>query len=160
MVEYIISRATEARASDIHIVCGIPVRFRVDGELVNMDDHVMTAAESETCARELSEEAYQTTRKAGEADFAVSLCGRRLRANVFLQQGKFSIALRMLNDKIPNLADLQLPAVVSTFPEYRNGLILVTGETGSGKSTTLAALLNQINKTAIKHIITLIILLK
>lgn len=155
MIENIISRASEVKASDIHIVCGIPVRFRVDGELENMDDHIVTAEECEAYAREVGEAAYQTTKEVGEADLAVTVCGRRLRANIFMQQEKFSLALRMLNDKIPNLADLNLPAVVSTFPEYRNGLILVTGETGSGKSTTLAALLNEINKNSNKHIITL-----
>ena len=155
MIEHIISRASEAKASDIHIVCGIPVRFRVDGELVNMDDHVVTAEECESFAKELGEEAYRTTKEVGEADLAITICDRRLRVNIFMQQEKFSLALRMLNDKIPNLEDLQLPPVISTFPGYKNGLILVTGETGSGKSTTLAALLNQINKTANKHIITL-----
>ena len=155
MIEHIISKASEAKASDIHIVCGIPVRFRVDGELVNMDDHIVTAEESEGYAKELGEDAYRITKEVGEADFAISVCGRRIRANIFMQQERVSLALRLLNDKIPNLADLQLPPVVSTFPEYRNGLILVTGETGSGKSTTLAALLNEINKTANKHIITL-----
>lgn len=155
MIEHIISRASEEKASDIHIVCGIPVRFRVDGELVNMDEHIVTVEECEIYAKELGEEAYRTTKEVGEADLAVSFCGRRLRANVFMQQNKISIALRLLNDKIPNLVDLQLPDVVSTFPRYRNGLILVTGETGSGKSTTLAALLNEINKTENKHIITL-----
>ena len=155
MIENIISKASEAKASDIHIVVGIPVRFRVDGELVNMDDHIVTAEESENYARELGDEAFRTTKEVGEADLAITLCGRRIRANVFMQQEKFSLALRMLNDKIPNLSDLQLPAVVGTFPEYKNGLILVTGETGSGKSTTLAALLNEINKKENKHIITL-----
>ena len=155
MIEYIISRASEAKASDIHIVAGIPVRFRVDGELVNMDDHVVTAEESEGYAKALGEEAYRMTKEVGEADLAVTICDRRLRANIFMQQGKFSLALRMLNDTIPNLVDLHLPPVVSTFPGYKNGLILVTGETGSGKSTTLAALLNEINKNENKHIITL-----
>ena len=155
MIEHIISNASERKASDIHIVSGIPVRFRIDGELEDMDSHIVTPEESEGYARELGDLAYRTTKEVGEADLAVSICGRRLRANVFMQQERFSLALRMLNDKIPNLQDLQLPPVVSTFPEYRNGLILVTGETGSGKSTTLAALLNEINKTANKHIITL-----
>lgn len=155
MINNIISRASEAKASDIHIVAGIPVRFRVDGELVNMDDHIVTADESEQYAKELGEEAYNTTKEVGEADLAITICDRRIRANVFMQQEKFSLALRMLNDKIPNLADLQLPSVVGTFPSYKNGLILVTGETGSGKSTTLAALLNEINKNEYKHIITL-----
>lgn len=155
MIDNIILKAIEAKASDIHIVCGIPVRFRVDGELVNMDDHIVTKEECESYARSFGEEAFQTTKEVGEADLAVTICDRRLRVNVFMQQERFSMAIRMLNDKIPHLQDLNLPPIVSTFPEYRNGLILVTGETGSGKSTTLAALLDRINQTANKHIITL-----
>lgn len=155
MIDNIILKAIEAKASDIHVVCGIPVRFRVDGELVNMDDHIVTKEECEAYAKSFGEEAFQTTKEVGEADLAVTICDRRLRVNVFMQQERFSMAIRMLNDKIPNLQDLNLPPIISTFPEYRNGLILVTGETGSGKSTTLAALLNRINQTANKHIITL-----
>jgi len=155
MIEQVIAKASEMRASDIHIVCGIPVRFRVDGELTDMDSHVVTAEEAASYAAEFGAEAVNTTKTVGEADLAATVCDRRLRVNIFMQQEKFSLAIRMLNDKIPNLEDLNLPAVVSTFPEYKNGLILVTGETGSGKSTTLAALLNRINKTANKHIITL-----
>lgn len=154
-MEHIITKAAEMKASDIHIVCGIPVRFRVDGELTDMDSHVVTEEECVNYAKAFGEEAFRITKEVGEADLAVTVCGRRLRVNVFMQQEKFSLALRMLNDKIPNLEDLNLPAVVSTFPEYKNGLILVTGETGSGKSTTLAALLNRINQTSNKHIITL-----
>lgn len=155
MVENIITHASEMRASDIHIVCGIPVRVRVDGSIVDLDNHVMTAEDCFTCAKEFGEEALETAKRVGEADLAVTVCNRRLRVNLFKQQEKFSLAIRMLNDKIPNLADLNLPEIISTFPEYRNGLILVTGETGSGKSTTLAALLNEINKSKKGHIITL-----
>ena len=155
MIEQVIAKASEMRASDIHIVCGIPVRFRVDGELQNMDEHITTAAECEQYAAEFGKEVLEITKNVGEADLAATIYDRRLRVNIFRQQEKFSLCIRLLNDKIPNLEDLNLPAVVSTFPEYRNGLILVTGETGSGKSTTLAALLNRINTTASKHIITL-----
>lgn len=155
MIESIIAKAAEERASDIHIVCGVPVRFRIDGELTNMDAHVVTDVECERYASEFGADAVRTTREVGEVDLAVSIAGRRLRVNIFMQQEKFSIAIRMLNDKIPNIEDLNLPEVVTTFSEYRNGLVLVTGETGSGKSTTLAALLNRINRTSNKHIITL-----
>lgn len=155
MIEQVIAKASEMKASDIHIVCGIPVRFRVDGQLTDMDSHVVTEEECLMYANDFGAEAVKSTREVGEADLAATVCDRRLRVNIFMQQEKFSLAIRMLNDKIPNLEDLNLPSVVATFPEYKNGLILVTGETGSGKSTTLAALLNKINKTAHKHIITL-----
>lgn len=155
MIENVIKKATEQNASDIHIVYGIPVRFRVDGQLVDMDDHIVTEEECNAYAADFGEAALDTAKTVGEVDLAVTVCGRRLRVNLFKQQDKFSLAIRMLNNVIPKLEDLKLPEIVSTFSEYKNGLVLVTGETGSGKSTTLAALLNRINLRDRKHIITL-----
>lgn len=155
MLEQIIEKAVAVKASDIHIVCGIPVRFRVDGVLTDMDEHRMTKEDCRRCAEELGKDALQKAEDIGEADLAATICGRRLRVNIFLQQECISLALRLLNEKIPKLEELNLPEVVSTFPNYRNGLVLVTGETGSGKSTTLAALLNCINENQRDHIITL-----
>lgn len=155
MIENVIAKASQMKASDIHIVCGIPIRARVDGVIVDLDSHVMTEQECIQCAKELGEEAFETATKVGEADLAANIAGRRLRVNLFKQQSHFSLAIRMLNDKIPKLEELNLPEIISTFSEYRNGLVLVTGETGSGKSTTLAALLNKINQSTKGHIITL-----
>lgn len=155
MIENIIVKAAEMKGSDIHVVCGIPIRVRVDGKLVDMDSHIVTAEECLAYAREFGNDALETAKTVGEADLAVTICGRRFRVNLFKQQDKYSLAIRILNDKIPNLEDLNLPEIVATFSEYRNGLVLVTGETGSGKSTTLAALLNRINHSSPSHIITL-----
>ena len=155
MIENIITRATEANASDIHIVYGIPIRFRIDGQLTNMDDHVVTEEECNAYAADFGEDAVKTAREVGEADLAVTVSGRRLRVNLFKQQDHFSLAIRMLSSSIPKFEDLKLPPIVSTFSEFKNGLVLVTGETGSGKSTTLASLLNMINMRDHKHIITL-----
>ena len=91
----------------------------------------------------------------GEADLALTIAGVRCRLNLFRQQGCWSAAIRLLNEHIPDLSELGLPAVVSDFPAYSQGLVLITGETGSGKSTTLAAVLNQINRQEAKHILTL-----
>lgn len=154
-IEEIIEKSAASRASDIHIVCGIPIRIRVDGELRDFDSHVVTEAQCVEYAKAFGKEEFDEVKEVGEADLAVTVCGRRLRVNVFMQQERYSLAIRILNDKIPQLEELKLPPIVSTFPEYRNGLILVTGETGSGKSTTLASLLNRINKAEPKHIITL-----
>jgi len=155
MIEQIVAKAVAVKASDIHIVCGIPVRFRVDGQLQNMDDHVLTKAECKALAEEVAGDHFFKINNQGEADLAITAAGRRCRVNAFLQQGEYSIVLRILNDVIPSLDALGLPAIVSKFPEYNNGLVLVTGETGSGKSTTLAAVLNSINKKEPKHILTL-----
>lgn len=155
MLEQIIEKAVAVKASDIHIVCGIPVRFRVDGSLTNMDDYRMTKEDCRRCAEELGQDALREAEEIGETDLSATVCGRRLRVNIFKQQECVSLALRILNEKIPKLEELKLPEIVSTFPNYRNGLVLVTGETGSGKSTTLAALLNCINENQRDHIITL-----
>ncbi len=155
MITNVINKAVAMRASDVHIVCGIPVRFRVDGIITNMDDRVLTAADCERYVASISADALKEVKEKGEVDLAITVAGRRLRVNVFMQQNACSVALRILNDKIPALSELGLPDIISTFPRYHNGIVLVTGETGSGKSTTLAAVLNSINTTEHKHIITL-----
>lgn len=155
MIESIITRATELNVSDIHIVYGIPIRFRIDGQLTDMDDHIVTEEECNAYAADFGEEAVNTARTVGEADLAVTISGRRLRVNLFKQQDHFSLAIRLLSSSIPKFEDLKLPPIVATFSEFKNGLVLVTGETGSGKSTTLASLLNMINMRDHKHIITL-----
>lgn len=149
----IIAAALAARASDIHFVYGLPIRFRVDGSLTDMDDHRLTHEECEMLARELTS---QPLGPMGEIDDALSFPdGTRVRINLFRQQGHASAAVRILSDHIPELQSLGLPPAVNEFPKLGRGIVLVTGETGSGKSTTLAAILNEINHTRNDHIITL-----
>lgn len=105
---------------------------------------------------ELAGAEYETMADIGELDMARSFPdGGRTRVNLFRQQGSVSAAIRLLADHIPSLDELSLPPVVADFASYRSGIVLVTGETGSGKSTTLAALLDRINHTRNAHIITL-----
>jgi len=115
MIEQIVAKAVAVKASDIHIVCGIPVRFRVDGQLQNMDDHVLTKAECKALAEEVAGDHFFKINNQGEADLAITAAGRRCRVNAFLQQGEYSIVLRILNDVIPSLDALGLPAIVSSF---------------------------------------------
>ena len=151
----IIVLAQRQRASDIHIVAGIPIRIRVDGKLHNLDENVMTSADCEAYARELSSR-YEDIAHIGEQDLAIGFPdGTRCRVNLFRQQGNVSAAIRILNNQIPAFEELGLPHHVSTFPDFKQGIVLITGETGSGKSTTLACLLEMINRTQSKHIITL-----
>ena len=151
----IIAMAKERRASDIHIVCGVPIRIRVDGELVDLNDDVLNEGDCESYAREISVH-YDEIRYIGEQDLAVTFAGEtRCRINLFRQRGSVSAAIRILNDHIPDFDELGLPPITKHFPEYSQGIVLVTGETGSGKSTTLACILNRINHTQRKHIITL-----
>ena len=152
----IVSRALELGASDIHIVCSLPVKCRVDGKIRDLTDDVLTPEDCEALAIELSGDEFESISRIGELDSARTFpCGARVRINVFRQQGTFSASLRILADSIPVLEDLHLPPVVADFPTYRSGIVLVTGETGSGKSTTLASVLDRINHTRASHIITL-----
>ena len=151
----IITKAQRLRASDIHIVCGIPIRVRVDGRLNNLDTNVMTAQDCEEYAKEISNH-YEDISHIGEQDLAIGFAdGTRCRVNLFRQQGYVSAAIRILNNHIPAFEELGLPAAVANFTNFNQGIVLVTGETGSGKSTTLACLLDKINHTQSKHIITL-----
>lgn len=151
----IVSRAAELHASDIHLVCGIPVRLRVDGKLVNLTDRPLTETECEAYARMLTAN-YDAISSIGEQDLATSFpCGTRCRVNLFRQQGYISAAIRLLNNHIPSFSELGLPSAAEKFTEFNQGIVLITGETGSGKSTTLACLLDRINHTQPKHIITL-----
>ena len=151
----IIATAQRMRASDIHIVCGIPIRVRIDGKLQNLDENIMTPSDCESYAQDLSPH-YEQILHIGEQDLAVSFPdGTRCRVNLFRQQGYISAAIRILNNHIPSFEELGLPHQVANFTELNQGIVLVTGETGSGKSTTLACLLDKINHTQSKHIITL-----
>ena len=154
-VEELIAQAKRDRASDVHLVRGLTPRYRVDGEIREMCPEVLTIEKCEEFARELIGEGFEEARVIGEADLARTFAGNRCRLNVYLQQGAWSAAIRLLNDHIPDMAELGLPKVAAEFPGYSQGIVLITGETGSGKSTTLAAVLNQINKNECKHILTL-----
>ena len=155
-IEQLIACAQQAGASDIHIVCGLPIKCRVDGAMQTLGTEVLTHDDCEAYAFALAGAQYDTMKDIGEIDLARSfLCGARTRINIFRQRGSASAAIRILSDHIPDIAELSLPPVVAEFPTYRSGIVLVTGETGSGKSTTLAALLNCINHTREGHIITL-----
>ncbi len=151
-----IAKAKESRGSDVHIVAGLPVRCRIDGRLTDLTDYPLSFEDCENVGRELAGKQYGEIEDCGELDLAKSFpCGVRTRINLYRQQGNLSAAIRLLAERIPELEELHLPPVVDTFQDYRTGIVLVTGETGSGKSTTLAAVLNRINRTRSAHIITL-----
>lgn len=151
-----IARARQERVSDVHIVAGLPVRGRVDGRLLDLTETPMSWEDCENVGRELAGSRFSEIERMGEVDLAKSFpCGVRTRINLFRQQGSLSAAIRLLAERIPELEELQLPPAVSNFENYRTGIVLVTGETGSGKSTTLASVLNRINHTRQAHIITL-----
>ena len=151
-----IERARELNTSDIHLTVGLTPIFRVDGGLHNDGTYKLTEDDVRAMAVELAtEEQINELDELGEVDFAVTYCGVRMRCNIFYQQGHTAMALRLLPLSIPSCQELKLPQVIIDQAEKPRGLILVTGPTGSGKSTTLAALLDHINKNKRRHIITL-----
>lgn len=154
-VEELVAKAALDGASDIHLVRGLTPRYRVDGEIREMDSGVLTAQQCEDFARELAGADFNRARAAGEVDLAMTIAGVRCRLNLFQQQRAWSAAIRLLKNHIPELSELGLPAAAAEFPGYSQGLVLITGETGSGKSTTLAAILERINRKECKHILTL-----
>ncbi len=154
-IEEIVQKAIDDKASDIHLIKGLTPRYRVNGKICEMDSTPLTIGMCEAYAKELAGVDYSQIEEIGELDMADTICGNRVRINIFRQQGAPSIALRILSDYIPKLSELGLPPMVSEFSRLNRGIVLVTGETGSGKSTTLAAILDEINHTRYDHIITL-----
>ena len=154
-VDELVAQALRDKASDIHLVRGLTPRYRVDGEIREMNSEVLTARQCEEIAQELIGAGFTKARVVGESDLALTIAGARCRLNLFRQQGSWSAAIRLLNEHIPDMAELGLPKAAEEFSAYSQGLVLITGETGSGKSTTLAAILNQINRNERKHILTL-----
>ena len=157
-IEQLIASARAAGASDVHLVCGLPVKFRVDVRLVDAGangDAPLTHDDCERLAEELAGGDFDRIKRIGELDRADTIAGVRVRVNLFRQQGHVSAALRLLSDVIPTLETLGLPPAVMDFPKIQRGIVVVTGETGSGKSTTLAALIDAINHTRAENIITM-----
>lgn len=135
--EELVAQAHEAGASDIHLVCDLPPKYRIDGRLETMPGcEPLTHKQCEMYAQELSGKGYDSIKDCGELDLAHTIAGVRVRINLFRQKGSVSAALRLLSDVIPPLDELGLSPAVLDFPRLQRGIILVTGETGSGKSTT------------------------
>ncbi|MBO5639507.1 MAG: PilT/PilU family type 4a pilus ATPase [Oscillospiraceae bacterium] len=154
-VDELVARAKQDGASDIHLICGLPPKYRLDGELRDMEPTPLTAQDCEDVARFLAGSAYREMEQIGELDLAGSWGGNRCRVHLFRQQGQPSIALRLLRETIPELENLGLPPAALELTKLHKGIVLVTGETGSGKSTTLASMLDRINHTRRAHIVTL-----
>ena len=155
-LEKIIRYAVESGVSDIHLTVGLPATVRLHGVLTPLGE-VLTPEDTQAAAAELATSAQmEELETTGESDFAVSFRDIvRMRVNVFKQQTHTALALRLLPLTVPTAEQLNLPPVIVAQADKPRGLVLVTGPTGSGKSSTLAALLNHINKTKKRHIITM-----
>lgn len=149
--------AAAQNASDVHLTVGIPPMLRVDGELKNYGDDALTEEQATDAAKQLAD-AHQMDEldRVGEMDFAVTFADRvRMRCNIYHQQQHTALALRLLPMSIPTAEQLRLPPAIVRQADKPRGLVIVTGPTGSGKSSTLAALLDHINRSERRHIITL-----
>lgn len=153
----IVHRALARDASDLHMTVGLPPVYRIDGELINEGDTPLTNEDVVAAVKLLANENQLAELKStGETDFAVTFDGTiRMRCNAFYQQGNTALALRLLPLKVPTVEELGLSPVIVEQAEKPRGLVLLTGPTGCGKSSTLAALLDHINHTRRRHIITL-----
>jgi twitching motility protein PilT len=157
-IKEILSAAKEKKASDVHLTVGRPPVFRLLGELYPQEEwKVLTPEDTELLSREMFDERLSNLMaEKGEVDFAYSIPGvSRFRVNVFKQRNHFSAVTRIINSEILSISQLNLPKVTENLCRKARGLVLVTGSTGSGKSTTLAAMIDLINTESRKHILTL-----
>lgn len=143
--------------SDIHISVGRPATLRINGELIPINDKILGPEDTKKLVYEVLNKKYiNELESKGEIDFSYSSSGAgRYRINAFKQKGNYSMVLRIIPMDIPSIEDLGLPSVCGDLTRLRRGLILVTGPTGSGKSTTLASMIDLINKERKCHILTL-----
>jgi twitching motility protein PilT len=147
----------QRRASDLHLTAGVPPEYRIDGSIVPTEHEVLTPETTAQLAYSvMSDEQRKKFETTKELDFSFGIKGlSRFRSNVYLQRGVVSMAIRQIPYEILALEKLGLPPIVREFTNRQKGLILVTGPTGSGKSTTLAAMLDKINSVRRSHIITI-----
>ena len=156
-IEEIMKTAKEAGASDVHITVGIPPKMRVNDNLVTMNYAKMMPADTLSVLLEIMTETQRERfEERGEYDMSFSIPELgRYRVNAYKQRGSVALALRLVGTKVPSPESLGVPESVVNLYERKRGLILVTGPTGSGKSTTLAAIIDKINNKRDAHVITL-----
>lgn len=156
-IEQVLRTAVEAGASDVHITVGVPPKMRVNGRLIEMQfERMLPADTAELLYSIMNEDQKRMFEEKGEHDFSYALRELgRYRVNAFKQRGTCAMALRLVSSEIPAPEKLGVPESVVDLYNRKRGLILVTGPTGSGKSTTLAAIIDKINKNRDAHVITL-----
>ena len=152
-----VQEALDKGASDIHLSVGRPVTYRIHGELASFDSKSLTAQETEAMVREITtEEQRRRIGEVGGVDFGFSFKDQaRVRASCFKERGNYAIALRPLPNRFFSFEEIGLSEKVIELLKRPRGLVLITGPTGSGKTTTLATMLNYINENSPKHIVTI-----
>ena len=156
-IDDLLREVVERGASDLHICVGVPPILRIDGQLIPLNYEKFTPMHTQRMMYDiLSDEQIQRFEDQWELDFSYSLQQvARFRVNVFKDKGTVAAAFRLIPMKIPTIRELGLPPVLEQIARYPRGLVLVTGPTGSGKSTSLAAMIHQINTERSVHIITI-----
>lgn len=157
-IQNLLQQAVDLKASDLHLVVGVPPTFRIDGDLKALPGAGVLTGEliMEGLQKTLSSELFERLSVNKEIDFSLSFSEKaRFRVNAYTQKGSFAVAFRKIPLEIPTLDSLGLPPIAHSFTNLRRGLVLVTGPTGHGKSTTLAGILDEINRTRTTHIVTI-----
>ncbi len=155
-IDELLAGADAKGASDVHLTVGVPPVIRIDGELQREEGLPLVQADTERMAKDLLGKRWEELEDEGEIDFSYAVRGTgRYRVNVYRQRGSISIAARVIPQEVPSIAELGLPEIVYTLARRHQGLVIVTGPTGSGKSTTLAAMIRLINEERTSHIVTL-----
>jgi twitching motility protein PilT len=157
MIEELLAGAMQRGASDVHLSVGVSPVYRVNGSLIRAEYPPLTKEDSQRLIFSfLNNEQRRTLEQNWELDFSYGIQGLgRFRVNVYKTRGAYAAALRAITSKVPSFDDLGLPAIVKDVAGKPRGLVLVTGATGSGKSTTLAAMIDWINTNKAEHILTI-----
>ncbi len=156
-IDILLKAAFELKASDIHMTVGVPPVMRLNGDLKKYGKEPLLPAETEGMAKSIiPDNMWQQFMEKGELDFSYGIPGiSRFRVNAYFQRSCVALAVRIVPTRIPTIDELELPPILRKIAEKPQGLVLVTGPTGSGKSTTLASVIQYMNTVMRKHIITL-----
>lgn len=157
-IKHLLQQSIDLKASDLHIVAGVPPTLRIEGELKTLDSSGVLTSQLilDGLKSILTDEQFERLSVNKEIDFSFAFSDKaRFRVNAYTQKGSFAVAFRGIPKEIPTIDSLNLPKIAHSFTELRQGLVLVTGPTGHGKSTTLAAILNEINRNRACHIVTI-----
>ncbi len=154
----LLQQTIDLKASDLHLVSGVPPTVRIDGELKSLANTGVLTPEiiTEGIKQVLTGEQFERLNVNKEIDFSLSFNEKgRFRVNAYTQKGSTAVAFRLIPLDIPSFESLKLPVIAHSFTNLRQGLVLVTGPTGHGKSTTLAAIIDEINKSRSCHVVTI-----
>lgn len=157
----LLKQMVDTKASDIFIIAGLPLTYEVGGRQIRLETEPLTPQDTEEFVRAIYYESgrrveYFTETKNHDDDFSFALPGvGRFRVNVFRQRGSFSAVIRVIPFGLPDPADFNIPDAVLKLSEFQKGLVLVTGPAGAGKSTTLACIIDRLNRERDGHIITM-----